>query len=374
MVKQLLSVSALCLLVACGNSSNPFMDDETDDGDPAGENGGETDGDTGGPIESDGRLPPGTTDPTPDTSIYRSEARVTDANDSNYGNGFANDIFYDGENDTFYVDGLAFDGTQPDGVAYSRAAGKLGSHAAYEAPTFVPDDVTGTPIRQFTHRAVYGVSPSGVSEFAVVRTGNYANYGFGGFIYQRNQLEDDPTADDLVLPPERPEGQATYSGDYAGLRDFQGRGGLELVRAQAEIDIDIGAFEGSCTGTNCEHAIRGYIFDREILDLNGNDISADYLAALNDDLPDGTPPAPEIPTITFRVGPGVMDENGEATGGVDTVDPEGNELDTGNYYLLLSGDHTTGDGEIAGIVVIEGDDPRFDNVTVRETGGFIATR
>lgn len=372
MVKQLLSVSALCLLVACGNSTNPFMDDETG-GDPGGDTGGETDGDTGGPITSDGRLPPGTTDPTPDTSIFRSEARVTTASDANYGNGFANSIEYQAATDTFFVDGLAFDGSQPDGVEYTRATpGNLRSHALYEAPTFHPDGVTGTPITQFTHRAVYGVSPSGQTEFAVVRTGNYANYGFGGFIYQRNEDPDNPTADDVVLPT---EGQATYSGDYAGLRDFQGRGGLELVRAQAQIDIDIGAFEGSnCTGTNCEHAIRGYIFDREILDLNGTDISAEYLAALNEDLPAGTAPAIAMPQITFLIGPGAMDANGEATGGVFTTDPEGNDLDTGNYYLLLSGDHTTTAGEIAGIVVIEGDDPRFDSVTVRETGGFIATR
>lgn len=372
MVKQFLSVSALCLLVACSSSTNPFMDDDTGDGDGGGGTGGDTDGDSGGPIASDGSLPPGTTNPTPDSSIFRSEARVTASNDSNYGNGFANSIAYDGDTDTFFVDGLAFDGSQPDGVAYSRATpGNLRSHALYEAPATHPDDVAGTPIAEFTHRAVYGVSPSGQTEFAVVRTGNYANYGFGGFIYQRNEDPDNPTADDVVLPT---EGQATYSGDYAGLRDFQGRGGLELVRGQAEIDIDIGAFEGNCTGTNCEHAIRGYIFDREILDLSGADVSSDYIAALNEDLPAGTAPATAMPTITFRIGPGAMDANGEATAGAFTVDPEGNELDTGNYYLLLSGDHTTMNGEIVGMVVIEGDDPRFDNVTVRETGGFIATR
>lgn len=368
MVKQLLSVSALCLLVACGNSTNPFMDDGTGDG-----GGGDTGGDTGAPIDSDGSLPPGTTDPTPNTAIFRSEARVTGSDDANYGNGFANSIAYDAANDTFFVGGLAFDGSQPDGVEYNRATpGNLRSHALYEAPATHPDALNSTPIAQFTHRAVYGVSPSGNTEFAIVRTGNYANYGFGGFIYQRNEDPADPTADDVVLPT---EGQATYSGDYAGLRDFQNRGGLELVQAQAQVDIDFDAFNGNCTGVNCTNAIRGYIFNREILDLNGNDVSSGYISALNEDLPDGVAPTTIMPEIRFRIGPSVMDQNGEATGEAFTTDPEGDVLDEGNYYLLLSGDHTASPGgEVVGMVVVEGEDPRFDGVDVRETGGFIATR
>jgi hypothetical protein len=369
MVKQFISIAALCLMTAC-SSTNPFMDNaaggDTGTGtDSSGTGDGSNTGNTGG-ISSDGSLPPGTTNPTPSGAIFRSEARVTDDSKGNYGNGFANHIRYDSVNDTFFVDGLAFDSSQPDGVEYNRATpGNLRGYSLYEAPDFHPDAITGTPIKQFMHRAIYGVIPNGHTQFAIVRTGGYINYGFGGFIYQRDN--------NVVLPT---EGQGHYTGDYAGLRDFKGRGGLELVTGDAQVDIDFKGFNNNCTGATCANAIRGYIFNRQIRDAATNaDTTNDYVAALNDDLPAGATPATKIPTITFAIGPNVMDSNGEATGGASSTGPDGTKLEAGNYYLLLSGDHTTAPGgEIVGIVVTESTDPRWDNVTVRETGGFIATR
>jgi len=317
---------------------------------------------TGG-ITTNGDLLPGTTNPTPTTGIFRSEAKVESSEDLAYGNGFANNIAYDSTSDTFFVDGLAFDGSQPGGVPYSRSTpSNLGSYALYEAPATYLDPVTNNPITQFDHRALYGQSAN--TRFAIVRTGNYVNYGFGGFVYERDGS--------VVLPT---QGQATYSGDYGGMRDFAGRGGLEYVIGDMQVDIDFAGFNNNCTGATCADAIRGYVFNRTIYNSNGTDVTAGYLAALNSELPADVAPATGMPVIQFRIGPNSMDSNGEATGVTFTSDPEGQVLDEGNYYLLLSGDHTaTPGGEIVGIVVVEGEDPRFEDVTVRETGGFIVTR
>ena len=359
MLKPILSISALCLAVACG-STNPFDAEEGDGGDSGSGTGGDNSG-----ISSDG-LPPGTTSPTPDTGIVRSEP--TQAGDAaRYGNGFAHSIAYNAASDTFFVDGLAFDGDQPNGTPYTRAVpGNLRSYALYEAPASHPDFLDNDPIAQFTHRALYGVSPTGDTQFAIIRTGNYVEYGFGGFVYQRDG--------GVVLPT---QGQATYSGDYGGLRDFNGQGGLEYVTGDIQIDVDFSGFNGNCTGNACANAIRGYVHNRNIFGLDGSDRTSDYVAALNEDLPAGVAPATGMPVIRFVIGPSVMDANGEATGEAITTDPEGNPLDTGNYYVVMSGDHTAAPGgEIVGIIVIEGGDPRYQNldVEVRETGGFIATR
>ena len=168
------SALALCVfLAACGNGT-PF-NGETDD----------TDGSTDGGAGSTSRegLPPGTENPTPDSDITRTEPE-----DEN-GNGQAEGYTYNAGDDTFTVDGLAFDGNN----VYARGTqvADLGPYAVYEAAETVNDSQTGQPIRQFAHRAIYGVSKntdaSGTpkTQFAIVRTGQYADYGFGGFIYKR---------------------------------------------------------------------------------------------------------------------------------------------------------------------------------------------
>ncbi|MBK8440173.1 MAG: hypothetical protein IPL38_12055 [Rhodobacter sp.] len=57
----------------------------------------------------------------------------------------------------------------------------LGPYQVYEAAAVVNDPLTLRPIPQFQHRLIAGVSTSGQTEFAIVRTGAYAGYGFGGF-------------------------------------------------------------------------------------------------------------------------------------------------------------------------------------------------
>ena len=225
----------------CGDG-NPFDDnaEDTDGGNGEGTDGSDPDG-----IDGDSGLPPGTASPTPSSSIVRTEP--TEADGGNPGDGFVTSVSYDASNDTFFVDNLGFDGDN----VYQRgtAVSSLGPYAVYEASATYPDSITGAPISQFAHRAIYGVSPSGNTQFAIVRTGDYIDYGFGGFIYQRNG--------GMTLPD---SGQARYSGDYAGLRDFNGAGGLQYTTATIDMAIDFEDFN-STTGRRGD-AVRGQITDR----------------------------------------------------------------------------------------------------------------
>ncbi len=352
--KKLGSLAVIAFLSACGGS-NPFIDnsDTTDTGTGT----GTTDGT---PITSDRTVPPGTASPTPAAGIFRREP--TSDEDNRFGDGAAQSIVYDSGTDSFTITGLAFDGNNT--YTRSTAVSSLGPYAVYEAASQYPDAVTSSPINQMTHRAVYGVSTGGDVEFAIVRTGAYIAYGFGGFIYQRNGGVTLPTA-----------GQASYSGPYAGLRGFVGKCGIEYSTADMAIDIDFDAFTAKSGAEQA--AVRGRLTNREIYDVNGNNITRDILDALEAEYAGMT--YNSLPTVVFEVGPSVMDANGEIVGNV------GNSLNTpngaitfeeGKYYALISGDATQGNASnIVGVLVFETtQDQRFENVTVHETGGFILGR
>lgn len=349
---------ACMLLAAC--EGNPFVEetDPTPDPDPD-------------PVVTDGGIngagaPVTTGTPSRERTIVRREAR----NDED-GSGFVAGVTYTaasgGNPETFTVDGLAFDG----GNVYQRdnQVGSLGPFAVYEADALYSDDVTGVPINQFTHRAIYGVSRSGRTQFALVRTGAYTGYGFGGFVYQRNGS--------VTLPA---TGQASYSGAYAGLRDFDGAGGLEYTTADMTIDIDFNDF-------NEGDGVKGRVYNRAIRDINNNDITDDVVTALNTKF--GTSLL-QLPVLLFQVGPGALDANGEMGGGLDsTISPPGEAAEVYEdgtteenggcsgcgYYAVISGDATSGaQDEIVGVIVVESEDPRAEGVTARETGGFLLYR
>ncbi|MCV2887184.1 hypothetical protein [Ruegeria aquimaris] len=339
---------ATCVaLSACGGSDAVFGTDGGTDGGTG--TGGGTD--TGNPINSDRTVPPGTASPSPAVGIFRTEATSTD---STYdGNGFASDISYNSTNDTFTVDNLGFDGDN----TYSRGStvGSLGPFAVYEADAQYLDSFDGAPINQFTHRAVYGVSTSGNTQFAIVRTGAYVGYGFGGFIYQRDNSVTLPTT-----------GQAQFSGQLAGLRDYNGTGGLEYTTGDVVIAIDFDDFNDA-TGTRGD-AVRGSISNRRIYDINGNDVTANVISRVN---AENNTTLSRIPTATFTVGPGAMDDNGEIIGTLQSYYTDSNGqtqiFEEGNYYAIVSGDNVD---EIVGVVVLETTkDPMASSV--RETSGFI---
>ncbi len=282
---------------------------------------------------------PGTDDPTANGSIERYEA--VDGN----GSGYAQAITYDAATDTFTVDNLAFDGDN----AYARddVVPDLGPFQVYENDTLYFDDVTGDPIPQYEHKALYGMSTTGNTRFAIVRTGAYVSYGFGGFIYARDGGVDLPTT-----------GQATFTGAYAGLRDFNGQAGLEYVTGDMRIDIDFDDFNDGA-------GVSGEVTGRRIFDLDGNDVTATVTAEL------GTV---DLPVLRFTVAEGVTTDAGEMSGGVTSyyTDGTGQTLlfENGTYYAVIAG----ASDEIVGVIVVEAADPRVDGVTVRETGGFILYR
>jgi hypothetical protein len=342
MNKFILAIAVFSVLSACsGGGTNPFTEPEEDTTVP----------DEGTPITGDRTLPPGTTSPTPDHSIFRSEPTTG----GHVGDGFANGISYNDEDDTFTVDNLAFDGDN----IYDRgtAVGSLGPYSVYEAASQYTDTTTGSVINQFTHRAIYGVSSSASTQFAIVRTGAYLNYGFGGFVYQRNGSVTLPTT-----------GQALYQGTVAGLRDFDDAGGLEYTTGDIQIAIDFEDFNAT-TGLRGD-AVSGQITNRRIYDINGADITQTVLTRIEDanDITLNT-----IPIATFVISPNAMDNNGQIIGNMTSSytnsSGDATAYETGNYYALVSGDNAE---EIVGIVVLESTiDPIGD---VRETGGFIVYR
>ncbi|MFM2365811.1 MAG: hypothetical protein RIR95_418 [Pseudomonadota bacterium] len=331
---------SLLLLAGCGG--NPFVDDGGVTPPPAGTSVSELTGTA--PSSAAG-------------NVRRSEVKNKGPGGvAVTGNGFAEGYVHDPVNDSFAVDNLAFDG----GNVYSRV-GSLNGASVYAGAGQYPDTQTGVLIDQFTYRALYGTSTSGRSKFAIVRTGAYAPYGFGGFVYERNGS--------VVLPT---TGQAQYTGTYSGLRDFNGRGGLQLTTGDMTMEIDFNDFNAAESATGNGAGIAGYVSNRRIYSLNGTDITAATLAEINVDKSLVTNPLTALPTLVFTVGPGVLDNNGEVQGALDStfVNDTGQVevLDAGMYYGVISG---TNADEVVGVIVVTSE---FDGYTARETGGFILYR
>lgn len=365
MIRSLLLCTVVLGLSAC-NGTNPFMEDAAapdtttdtgstteDTGSTTTDGGTSTDsgtGDSGEAIASDRTLLPGTSAPSASGAIFRREARSGE--DADGGNGYAESVRYDSATDRFYVDNLAFDGTDGYTPVINPADGSrlgIGPFTVFESPATAVDSLTLASIDQLVpYRALYGIGPSGDTSIAIIRTGAYVQYGFGGYVFQRDK--------GVVLPT---TGQALYTGtnNYGGLRDFNNRGGLEYVQGDMEVSIDFDDFNNGA-------GVRGYARNRRVFDMNGNDITGDILAKL-----DGSPTA--LPVLQFKIAPGVLDSNGEIAGDVASNHPSGTgTLETGTYYAVLSGDNAE---HITGVVVVTSSDPRYGG-NVRETGGFFASR
>jgi hypothetical protein len=359
---QIISLALIASLAACGDG-NPFAEEtetttgETTDGEEVGDGEG-----TG--INRDG-IPPGTTTPSPNEAVFRSEPTI-DAEGTKAGNGFATGIAYNSTDDTFSVDNLAFDGDRPysrgtNVSSLSRNTAGVGRFQVYEGPTTaidprsITDDNPTGEVRQFTYRAVYGVSKNRVgdtdqatTQFAIVRTGSYIDYGFGGFIYQR---------DTSVSLPET--GVATFNGHSAGLRDFGNASGLQYTTADVNVVID---FEDFNDGQSIRgDGVRGSITNREVFDLDGNNITAIVAGELGEDVT-------AIPDALFIVGPDVLDNNGDLIADIRSDLPNnGGIYETGKFYAIVSGEAD----EIAGVFVLESEGVETDS---RDTGGFIIYR
>ncbi len=361
-MKHLMATAALLALLSGCNGTSPFVEDDTavptDPTDPT------TPVPPVGPPVDDaldtGTVRPNPTGPEPeaDDSILRLEARNED-----FGGRVAS-VAYQPATDSFIVDGLGFDG----GNSYARgtAVGRFGDYNVFEADVLDTDFLTGDPVGQIIpYRAIYGVSDNTVAggdprtAFAIVRTGGYAGYGFGGFLYERNGS--------VTLQPSAPDaGQAIFTGDYAGIRVFDGRGGLEYTTGDMEVAIDFRDF-------NANDAVQGTLSNRAAFNVDGSPVALG-LPGLDDE-------ALVLPTLTFVIQEGALNlrPNGELSGNVTStrlLENGTSEIyEEGVYYGVIAGDMTSGDGgELVGILVFESTDPRDTTVTAQETGGFILYR
>ena len=354
------AVSLLALVSACSSGTQPFDFGGTAAADatvttptPTGTTEEEAAEVTGG-LDVGVVLPEGSAAPTASGSIFRFESR-----DDN-GGGLVTSVTYNSVDDEFTVDNLGFDGANvyQRGVDVDTLGVNLRQYAVYDADDVTPDSLDGDPIDQNgPYRAIVGVSKNAVggearSSFAIVRTGGYRDYGFGGFIYERNGAVTLPTT-----------GQARFDGEYAGIRVFQGRGGLEFTTGDIAIDIDFRDF-------NANDAVNGLVSNRLVFASDGTQIST------------GGPDELLVPNIPFTVVEGVqtLTDSGEISGSLSNtiVNAEGvtEDYETGTYYGIIAGDMTSaGDGgEVVGIFVVTSDDPRFPSTSVQETGGFILYR
>ncbi len=345
MSRLLTTCAFLALLSACGGGQ-PLFDVEEEVVEEVVEEEEEEEvveeetGEEGG-LETDGTsLPPGTEEPTAEYRIFRYEPQSSEDDGSG---GHARNFSYDAENDELTIRGLAFDGD--DVYERNTRIGSIGGYAIYEADTTVSDDITGDDVTQISrYRAVVGMSPNTAngrprSSFAIVRTGGYVGYGFGGFVYQREGS--------VVIPT---DGQAVFNGNYGGMRVFDGTTGINYTRADAQVSIDFEGFgEGPTVGLT--------ITNREAFDENG-DIVTDI----------------EMPNFYRVIASDVtMDANGEVTGTViNAID--GETYEEGTYYAIMAGDATDPNdgGEIVGVLVLE-NSANLD-IGWQETGGFIVYR
>ncbi len=341
MIRILIALSLLFSLSACLDGAQPFDAAAVDETEDAAET---DDAITGGGLEGTATLPPGTAEPSSSSRIERYET-----------GGLVQTATYNAVDDTFEVDNLAFDGEN----VYQRddQVPTLGTFAVYEADAVTLDSLTGTAIPQITpYRLIYGASTNledgnRRTSFAIVRTGGYSGYGFGGFVYQREG--------GVVIPT---TGQAVFNGNYAGTRVFNGAGGLEYTRGDVRIAIDFDDF-------NDNAGVYGTVFNREAFETDGTPISlggADELV---------------LPNIQFVIveGAETVTANGEITGTLNNsivVDGTLQEYESGSYYGIIAGDMAdAGDGgEIVGMFVVESTDPRYEDITAQETGGFILYR
>ena len=344
MTRILTSMTFLAFLAACGDGQPFFGEDASSatDGSDLTENEDDTEGD-GGSIDA-GTLLAGTDSPTDTGGIFRFET------DKASGGGHVQDVSYDAETDTFMVDNLAFDGEN----VYQRGVlvDSLRSYAVFEADEITPDFLTTNPVEQIVpYRAVLGVSTNLVdgeprTSFAIVRTGGYVGYGFGGFVYERSGP--------VVLPT---TGQATFSGDYGGVQVYTDLAGLRYVTGDMTLDIDFEDF-------NANDGIKGRITNRQVFFENGGVDNAAVLSDVGWTIVEG------VDTLT---------ENGEIVSNVfSTILGDSDQLVTyfsGTFNGIVAGDTLDIDdgGEIVGVITMVAED-KDREISIQETGGAILYR
>ncbi|MCT8161053.1 hypothetical protein [Pseudoruegeria sp. SHC-113] len=240
-------------------------------------------------------------------------------------------VSYNAAADTFFVDNLPFDG---DGV-YDRddVVASLNGFNVYENNNLT---------ERRAYKALHGQSTSGQTSVSIIRTGSYAGYGFGGFVYARNGRVQLPST-----------GQATFTGQYAGTRVFDGRAGQQYTTGTAVLEVDFSDFAAT-------NAVEGAIFNRQVFDTNGNPVAL----LESDGVTTYT-----LPTLVLATGS--ITNAGEIVGEVaseraPTGSTTTSTFESGSYYAVIAGDNAE---EIAGVIVVTSTEPETSD-GVLETGGF----
>jgi len=151
-----------------------------------------------------------------------------------------NSVEYDSENDELIINNLPFDG--PSG-RYDRF-GNVGAAGAYESRQ---TQYTG----RVKHYAVFLRSEH--IEAAAAAGADWVEFGYGGA---------NITRDSFSAPI---DGEYVYFGDYAGVRTFSDRSGLELVSGDVSILLDVNDFDpvdgiqGAIVGTIYNCSISGLV-------------------------------------------------------------------------------------------------------------------
>lgn len=361
MTRTSLSLALMALLAACGDGQ-PFDDDEIVEEVPV-----PVEEVIPDEIEEPEDVLNVTTIAQPLTNEQEDRGDIIRAEAPNDTGGGTTSLFsFNVDDNTFEIDGLAFDGLNVYQV-FAPLENDLGTVAIYAADAEVEDFLTGNPVGQIIpYFALYDASTVTLEDgtprtsFSIVRTGGYADFGFGVFGYDR--------AGDAVIPT---VGQATFSGDYAGTRVNGQLAILEVTAGDLTIDIDFDDFNGT-------PGIKGILENRIAFDSEGNPLVVNNSVLESD----GAAGSLQLPNLTFdiRNEGTTISSTGEIGGSVSStvINDQGQieVYESGNYVGIIAGDLTDPNdgGEIVGVLVFDSNDNRFDNVIVQETGGFIATR
>ncbi|MEM8981017.1 MAG: hypothetical protein AAGD04_16160 [Pseudomonadota bacterium] len=277
---------------------------------------------------SDGQNP-FTVSPDPEIEAEIDEVELLNENETatnnflfNTGRGFTmNDVQYDAANDQLVINNLPFDG--PEGI-YDNANNPAVNLAVYESR-----ETTTTGQRKYFAVFVNGDD----YEATAAASRSYNGYGFGGANIRRTQ-------DAFNLPA---GGEYVYLGTYNAVRTFDGISGLEVVRGDARIEVDILDFDPA----NDEFgAVEGQITNRQIIGSAGE---------LGEDLP------------TIILSTASINNIGEILSSNVTTTFNGAVRDSGTYEALLAGENSE---EVTGFLEMVG--PRFQaqirvqNVTLND--------
>jgi len=240
-----------------------------------------------------------------------------------------------------YVDNIPFDGV--DELAYVSIAnlgvGTSNGVGLFQSVSEVKDSVTGVVIGQIFHRALYGKNETGSADFVIVKSRDYINEGFGGYVLQRNKLD---LNGDLV-EFERPlTGQAIFYGSYDGFRIVTDNPGMFHTSGDVEIVFDFGDSN-----------------------KNGDLIFLSQNRAMYDQTGEFLKPLPDLGTV---IQSGKLTTDGQMDVTIFSRDADGKDYEKGTMTGILAGKIPM---EAVGVISLTSSD---DDASYQETGGFFAYR